>query len=124
MEEKQDELARFYENVQKLQESIERLSHVQQSQSQHVRTEVAGDNTPKWAIVVMAVAVAAIAIMYVKTDAAREIADAQIKASEAIRQADMRDMSQIRARLMTLENYRQQHADRINELEKQNVPNR
>ena len=37
---------------------------------------------------------------------------------QAGREADMRDMSQIRARLMTLENYRQQHADRINELEK------
>lgn len=91
---------------------------------QKIDNNIGGDSTPKWAIAAMAFAMAAVVVMYVKTDAAREIADAQIKASEAIRQADMRDMSQIRARLMTLENYRQQHADRINELEKVNVPNR
>lgn len=43
---------------------------------------------------------------------------ADMQALQHMRETDLRDMSQIRARLMTLENYRQQHADRINELEK------
>lgn len=117
MEEKQDELARFYENVQKLQESVDRLTHAQQSQSQHVKTEVKSDNTPIWAIVAMVVAVAAVFCMYIKTDAAQQVADANMKASEAIRQADMRDMSAIRGRLNALEQYSTVHEKRLNKLE-------
>jgi predicted membrane-bound spermidine synthase len=44
---------------------------------------------------------------------------AELKAAEAIRQADVRDMAQIRVRLNTLEQYRDQHARRIEALEPQ-----
>ncbi len=91
---------------------------------QKIDNNIGGDSTPKWAIVVMVVAVAAIAIMYVKTDSARAVADAQISAAEYKRATDLERMSELRAKVATLEQYRQQHADRLNELEKQNVPDR
>lgn len=38
-----------------------------------------------------------------------------------MRDADMRDMAQIRARLISLEQYRDQHARRLNEIETKGV---
>ena len=117
MEEKQDELARFYENVQKLQESVGRLTHAQQSQSQNVRTEVSGDQTPKWAIVAIAVAVAAIVVMYMKTDAARDVANAQIEAAEYKRATDMERMAELRGSVRELDQYKDQLLRRVGALE-------
>ena len=85
---------------------------------QKIDNNIGGDNTPKWAIVVMTVAVAAIVVMYVKTDAARAVADAQISAAEYKRSVDMERMAELRARTSALEQYRQQYGERISKLEK------
>lgn len=43
---------------------------------------------------------------------------ADIETARAERSTDLRDMAQIRARLMQLEQYREQHTRRLNELER------
>lgn len=99
--------SREVERLQSIVGELNRMFGGQQTQSVTINGNAA-------ALVVSIIAVFAIVVAVACVFVTR----AEMQTLQHMRETDMRDMSQIRARLMTLEQYRQQHADRLNELEK------
>jgi len=100
-EQKSDELSRFAENVKGLQDSLRMIPGG--SGNNHNKIEI---NSGAFSLAVALVAVFAIVT-----------AVAVVVVVAVMRDRDVSDMGQIRNRLGTLEQYRDQHARRLTDLE-------